>query len=136
MTADPARHARDEAAIDEYRRLRDAGDRRILHRSVDGELVLYRPDELGFRRSGSANTFRTRRGAVVLSVIAGALCAACLVASAVVAATGGAGAAIAAPGLLFGALAAWSAVLAARECRAEGVRASRGVPEPSTRAGS
>lgn len=136
MTTDPARAARDEAAVAEYRRLRDAGDRRILHRSVDGELVLYRPDELGFRRSGPANTIRTRRGAVALAVGAGILCAVCLIAGAMVAAAGGPGAAIAVPGLLFGAVAAWTAILAARERRAEGVRASRGVPEPSTGPGS
>ncbi|HEY0699542.1 MAG TPA: hypothetical protein VGD43_17225, partial [Micromonospora sp.] len=62
MTDRAARLRRDEAARAEYRRLRDLGEKRRLVRTVDGELTLYRPEEVGFVRGGSGISVRTVGG--------------------------------------------------------------------------
>ena len=132
-SANPLERARrDEAAIAEYRRLRDAGDKRRLLRAATGELVLYRPDEIGFVRGGAGETVRSLAGLCVLGVALGVLAAGALAGIVVGAATGaGAVWALLVPALLAGAGCAWAFSLAGRERRAAAVRRERGVPEPA-----
>ncbi|WP_121399985.1 hypothetical protein [Micromonospora sp. M71_S20] len=70
MTADDAgRAARDEAARAEYQRLRERGEAWRLMRTVDGELTLYRPEEVGFVGGGPGVMVRTVGGLRVLAVV-------------------------------------------------------------------
>ncbi|MFI6822087.1 hypothetical protein ACIBJE_14190 [Micromonospora sp. NPDC050187] len=64
---DAGRAARDEAARAEHRRLRDRGEAWRLLRAVDGELTLYRPEEVGFVPGGSGVMVRTVGGLRVLA---------------------------------------------------------------------
>ena len=130
------RRRRDQAVIAEYRRLRDAGDRRWLARAENGELVLYRPGEIGFARGGTARTVRSLAGlravAVALAVIA-----ALALASLVVLAVAGDGPApvFLVPAVLAGGGAAWAFSLVARERRAAALRRDRGLPAPAAHPG-
>ncbi|GAB4099391.1 hypothetical protein [Sinomonas halotolerans] len=126
------RRRRDEAVIAEFRRLRDAGDRRRLARAETGELVMYRPEEIGFVRGGAAKTVRTLAGLRVLGLGLGALAVLALVALAVTAA-GPSGPAwpFLGPALLAAAGCAWALMLVGRERRAAALRRERGIPDPA-----
>ncbi len=132
MVENDERRRRDEAVLAEYRRLRDAGDRRWLARADDGELVLYRSEEIGLARGGAAKTVRSLAGlrtvAVGLTVIA-VLATAALV----VLALGGEGPAwiFLVPAVLAGSGAAWAFSLGRRERRAAALRRERGLPDPA-----
>ncbi|HEY0698084.1 MAG TPA: hypothetical protein VGD43_09780 [Micromonospora sp.] len=131
MTDKMARLRRDEAARAEYRRLRDLGEKRRLVRAVDGELTLYRPEEVGFVPGGSGNSVRTVGG---LWVVVGALAAMSLgiVAMFVVSVTQGRPFWGAIPLAILGAGLAWFGLRNIRkEKRAVELRRQRGIPEPS-----
>jgi hypothetical protein len=126
------RARRDEAAVAEYRRLRDAGDRRRLVRAETGDLVLYRPEEIGARRGGAGYTVRTLGGLRALGVGLGVLAAAAVVGLVVAVASGASGGwALLVPAALTGAGGAWAFTLAGREQRAAALRRERGLPEPA-----
>jgi hypothetical protein len=128
---DAGRAARDEAAVAEYRRLRDRGEKWRLVRTVDGELTLYRPEEVGFVRGGSGVTVRTVGGLWVLAGVFTAFTVALVLALLVSGAQGrpfwGA-----IPLALLSAAGTWYSMATIRkEKRAVELRRQRGVPEPA-----
>jgi 4-hydroxybenzoate polyprenyltransferase len=116
----------------EYRRLRDRGESWRLVRTVDGELTLYRPEEVGFVRGGSGVTVRTVGGLRVLAVVFTAFTVALVLALPISWAAHGRPFWGAIPLALLSAAFTWYAVAIIRkEKRAVALRRERGVPEPA-----
>ncbi|MEV0329461.1 hypothetical protein AB0H63_23885 [Micromonospora echinospora] len=132
MTADDAgRAARDEAARAEHRRLRERGEAWRLLRTVDGELALYRPEEVGFVGGGPGVMVRTVGGLWALAVVFTAFTVV-LVLALSVSWTQGRPFWGAVPLALMSAAFTWYAVAIIRkEKRAVGLRRQRGVPAPA-----
>lgn len=129
---DVGRAARDEAARAEYRRLRERGESWRLVRTVDGELTLYRPEEVGFVRGGPGGSVRTMGGLWAVAVLFTAFAVALVLALLITAAQGrpfwGA-----IPLALLAAAATWYVVAIIRkEKRAVELRRRRGVPDPAS----
>ena len=133
MVADDAgRAARDEAALAEYRRLRERGESWRLMRATDGELTLYRPEEVGFVRGGPAGTVRTLGGLRVGVGVFTAFTVALVLALPITWAAHGRPFWGAIPLALMFAAGAWYLVANIRkEKRAIELRRQRGVPDPA-----
>ena len=65
----PERAARDEEMWQWHKQALAAGQRRVLSRTMSGELYSYAKDEIGFRRNGPGNGVSTLRGLIVVTVV-------------------------------------------------------------------
>ena len=132
MFAHRERSARDEEVWQGHRPALAAGQQRVLHRTMSGELHSYAKGEIGFRRNGPGNGVSTLWGLIAVTVVA-ALFGIMSIAMAAGALSPGGKPAL---GFLFltvftAALVWWGVRCAASEIKARAIRDQRGVPTPS-----
>ncbi len=127
-----ARSRRDEEVWQWHKQALAAGQRRVLSRTMNGELHSYAKDEIGFRRNGPGNGVSTLRGLLVVTAVMTAFG----IMTAAMAA--GAWSPDGKPAWGFLVLTAFAAAMvwwglhcAIAEIKAKKIRKQRGIPSPS-----
>lgn len=134
MASDPGRQARDAEMTAWHQQATANGEKRILSRTMNGDLYSYARDELGFARAGSGAIVTSWVGMWILAAVFAGIAVFSVVLVFAPAGQGG--------DPLWGALfltvlslggVAYAARLAVRELAAKKLRRERGIPEPSPR---
>jgi hypothetical protein len=131
---DPGRQARDAEMTAWHQQAVANGERRILSRTMNGDLYSYARDELGFARAGSGAIVTSWVGMWILAAVFAGIAVFSVVL--VFAPTGQGGepmwGALFLTVLSLGGV-AYAVRLAVRELAAKKLRRERGIPEPSPR---
>lgn len=128
----PERAARDEEMWQWHKQALAAGQRRVLSRTMSGELYSYAKDEIGFRRNGPGNGVSTLRGLIVVTAVMAAFgILTAVMAVGVWSPDGEPAWGFLVLTLFAAAMVWWGVRCAISEIKAKKIREQRGVPTPS-----
>lgn len=132
FSSNPERSARDEEMWQWHRQALAAGQRRVLSRTMSGELYSYAKDEIGFRRNGPGNGVSTLWGLIVVTAVMAAFGIMTIVMASGVLSPGGKPAwGFLVLTVFAAAMVWWGLHCAISEIKAKKIREQRGVPTPS-----